>query len=391
MHGDVALIDAAGRIEKGRRARIGEIKNRDEAWLRDTLYDHPDILPIESIDPTFGPLTPLCKDLRTGAALIDAVYVNGRGQLTLLQCRPWKNPQAMREVAEQTLHGVTALTNWTYVDLERHLATAADRTGSLRLAQARSRKRLREQAFMDAVSRSLWEGRFLVLLVGEGIAQEIQSLTELIDRNAAKASCFGLVEMALYRLDQGRVAIQPRVVAATEVVTRRMAILDAGAASAASAAAADDAASEPRRRAAPRARGHLRDWWQPVLQMTFDDPEQERPFWVGTNNVVLKTPFRGIHIKAFAIVNGARIGVFLSGTRKGNLLHLRKHLAKDRRSLLRDLPKGTRVAVSDCDVILDTYDCTTDAEKRAWICTSLNAFANALRPRLREWYRQSRP
>jgi hypothetical protein len=371
MHGTVVLIDQAGLIEKGRRTSVDEVKDR--AWLRDVLFDHPDILPIETIDLTFGPLIPLCRDLRTGAGLIDAVFVNERGQLTLLQCRPWKKAQAMHDV-KQTLHGVSALTRWTYADLERHTALAA---------------RPRAQAFVEAVSRSLWEGRFLVLFVTDGIPHEIESLTELINRSAAKASSFGLVEMALYRLGQGRIAIQPRVVAATDIRTRQMTILDAGLARAAAPTPGDDATFGRTRRAA-RPRGHLRDWWQPVLQMTFDDPEQERPFWVGTNNVVLKTPFRGIQIKGFAIVNGARIGVFLSGARKGNLLQLRKHLAKERRSLLRDLPKGARVSISDCDVILDTYDCTTDAEKWAWICTTLNAFANALRPRLREWYRQSR-
>ena len=34
---------------------------------------------------------------------------------------------------------------------------------------------------------------------------------------------------------------------------------------------------------------HLRAWWQPVLdQMRLDDPEQEPPFWLATNNVVLR-------------------------------------------------------------------------------------------------------
>ena len=33
---------------------------------------------------------------------------------------------------------------------------------------------------------------------------------------------------------------------------------------------------------------HLKAWWQPVLQMSLDDPEQEPPFWLATNNVVLK-------------------------------------------------------------------------------------------------------
>jgi hypothetical protein len=34
-------------------------------------------------------------------------------------------------------------------------------------------------------------------------------------------------------------------------------------------------------------------WWAPLLNMKFDDPEQEAPFWSGAaNNLVLKTPFR---------------------------------------------------------------------------------------------------
>ena len=43
---------------------------------------------------------------------------------------------------------------------------------------------------------------------------------------------------------------------------------------------------------------HLKAWWQPIVEMKFDDPEQEAPFWTGSsNNVALNTPFPGIQIR----------------------------------------------------------------------------------------------
>jgi hypothetical protein len=56
-----------------------------------------------------------------------------------------------------------------------------------------------------------------------------------------------------------------------------------------------------------------------VLQMKFDDPEQEPPFWLATNNVVLNTPFPRIQIKALAIRDSSEIGVFISGPRTANV------------------------------------------------------------------------
>lgn len=85
---------------------------------------------------------------------------------------------------------------------------------------------LREPEFVDAISRSLQEGRFLVLLAGDGIREGVQSLTELLNRSATKAFSFGLIEVALYRFGKNRFAIQPRLLAETEVVTRQMTIVN---------------------------------------------------------------------------------------------------------------------------------------------------------------------
>jgi hypothetical protein len=131
-------------------------------------------------------------------------------------------------------------------------------------------------------------------------------------------------------------------------------------------------------------KAHLRVWWLRVLQMKLDDPEQEPPFWLATNNVVLNTPFPGIQIKAFAIRNSSQIGVFLSGPRTANLLMIQKYLKRDRTALLNELPKGTEIKAGTIQI----YECDieSDDEKRAWIMKTMNTFANVLRPRLRKWY-----
>jgi hypothetical protein len=124
MYGTFVLFDEAGKLEKGERVYLGDLKEKNEAWLRDTLFDNPEIIPTDEIDPAFGPLVPLCKELRTDAGPIDAVFVNEQGRLTLIECKLWKNPQARREFVAQTLDYVSALSGWTYADLQRQVATA---------------------------------------------------------------------------------------------------------------------------------------------------------------------------------------------------------------------------------------------------------------------------
>jgi hypothetical protein len=62
MYGTFALLEESGKLEKGERIYFGDIKHKDEAWLRDILFDNPEIIPTNDIDSAFGPLVPLCKE-----------------------------------------------------------------------------------------------------------------------------------------------------------------------------------------------------------------------------------------------------------------------------------------------------------------------------------------
>jgi hypothetical protein len=108
MYGKIALFDDSDRFEKGERIYLDDL---EQSWLRNTLFDHPEILPTDDIDPAFGPLIPICKELRTEAGPIEAVFINERGRLTIVECKLWKNPQAGREVVAQTLARKLALSS----------------------------------------------------------------------------------------------------------------------------------------------------------------------------------------------------------------------------------------------------------------------------------------
>ena len=388
MYQPCILLEQSGKLIKGQRVHVGELKDKNEAWLRDTLFQNPDSIPANDIDPAFGRLIPLCKELRTEAGPIDAVFINEHGRLTIIECKLWSNPQARREVVAQTLHYVSALSRWTYGDLQRQVSAALGKRGNVpfELVRSQSGAAVTEPEFVDAVSRALREGRILVLIAGEGIREGVQSLTELINRSATKAFSFGLIEVAIYQFEKGRFAIQPRVLAQTEIITRHIAILGRDGET---AVALEETESIEPVKAKPigAGKGHLKEWWVPVLKMTFDDPDQEPPRWLGTNNVALVTPFPGIQIKAWTMVNGSQIGVYLTGTRVESIDAVIGHIKREQKYLAESLPAGTRFDLdSDWPIVLKQIGAKSDVERYSWLKVALNAFVNVLRPRLKEWY-----
>ena len=88
MYGDFLMIESAAAVPmRVNRLSLGDTQDREEAWLRDTVYAHPEILPVGEIDPSFAPLLPLCRELRTEAGPIDATFINPAGRLTLVECK----------------------------------------------------------------------------------------------------------------------------------------------------------------------------------------------------------------------------------------------------------------------------------------------------------------
>lgn len=203
----------------------GSGDGHDEGWLQKLIFRVPQALPIQEVEPGFGALVPICLELPVSAGFIDNLFLTGDGDIVVVECKLWKNPEARREVVAQILDYAHALSSWSYQDLERATLRGARPDGqairgSLFGLVSDSAEVSGESRFVDAVSRNLRLGRMLLLIVGDGIREGAETLAAYLQSHAGFHFTLGLIEMPLFRLPTGGFVLQPRILARTVNIER---------------------------------------------------------------------------------------------------------------------------------------------------------------------------
>jgi len=197
---------------------------RDEDWLQKLLFKHPELIPFDEIEPAFKNSVAVAREVESGAGPIDILYVNPDGFLTLVETKLWRNPESRRSVVAQLIDYAASLAKMSYDQLKDAVAEASESSGDA-LAQRASMSKAAFEAshFHDAISHNLKRGRFLLLIIGDGIREDVDSMTEFLQGQPQLGFTLGLVEMALFRLNEGKddaILVQPRIVARTQEVVR---------------------------------------------------------------------------------------------------------------------------------------------------------------------------
>ena len=216
--GNSASAETLQRIPLGASAAEGGV---DEAFLQELLFRFPETLPTDAIDAAYAGAVPVCRELTTPAGYVDALYVNPLGRLTLAEFKLWRNPQARREVIGQILDYAKELASWGYEDLQREVSKTLKRTGNVLYELVRGQVP-DEAAFVDRVTRHLKRGEFLLLIVGDGIREDVEHIVDFVQKHSGLHFNLALVEAALYRDHSGHIIVQPRVLAHTEIIRRHV-------------------------------------------------------------------------------------------------------------------------------------------------------------------------
>lgn len=384
-----------------RRVPAGEARREDA--LRDLLFAHPAMLPIAEIDPGLGPLVPVARELNVpDVGRIDAFLVDPCGHLVIVECKLWRNPQARREVVGQILDYARALARFSYDDLQREVSRSTGRSGNalfeLVAEHARGQDHgLDEARFVDQVSRNLAAGRFLLLVVGDGITEGTQRIGEYLIAQPGLAFDFALVEMAQYAwTDQAgieQIAIHPRLLAKTVVIERAVIRNEASVVIA-------DLREEPR---APAEEGSgrkldpaLQQAWRGFAQrliadMTFDDPSQPPPRIGGLG--WLKAPLpRGAWLTLYRTTASGKVGAYINLAGSEGLTAFERLLADrgviDEEIAEAGLPvpnwertdKGATIALSWSSPL--PWDEPREAEQQQLLQRGANQLVNSFRPRI---------
>ena len=192
----------------------------DESWLQGLIHDHPTILPMSDIEPGFGDLIAIAREVPCGHGYIDNLFLTPCGDIVLVETKLWRNNQMRREVVAQTLDYVAALSRMGYDAFEA--AVARGQQASSRLYDLiRDHPEAQDEAeFIDAVSLNLRRGRMVALVLGDGIRTETEALSNLLQSHAGAHFTFALVELATWRTAAGAILAVPNTLAKTVMVER---------------------------------------------------------------------------------------------------------------------------------------------------------------------------
>ncbi len=195
----VPLILKRGQSQRLKRVCLdgneGDAFNED--WLQNLIFENPNLLPVDEIEPAFSPLIPVCRELPTDAGPLDILFTNPRGMLTLVECKLWRNPEARRKVVGQILDYAKEFSKWNYEDLERAVRKASgEKMGRLyEMANPDPENaEEEEEVFIDTVTKNLGKGRFLLLIVGDGIREGVEAISNFLHDYANLNFTFALVE-----------------------------------------------------------------------------------------------------------------------------------------------------------------------------------------------------
>lgn len=192
-----------------------------EAWLQQMLFEHPDSLPIRDINPHIGSLIPVCIELGTDAGPADILYMTQTGQVVLVETKLWRNAEARRQVVAQILDYAKELSGWTYETLSKAVAMATKRGPSALMECVRSAvPDIDEAVFVDGVNRCLATGDFILIIAGDGIRRGAEALVGFVQEFGNLRFELALIEVAIFRLPNEAILLQPRILARTEVLTR---------------------------------------------------------------------------------------------------------------------------------------------------------------------------
>jgi hypothetical protein len=195
-----------------------------ETFLQEQLHQNPSLLPVRELNDSFAPLLSLGREIEN----IDNLFISPSGRIVIVETKLWRNPEATRNAVAQILEYAGRLQSLTYEKFEKACRSAlkpspfdeAERLFDL-VKKKFPNENISEPSFIDSVQRNLRDARFMLLIVGDGIKENIEDILTVLHQNPQMLFTFGLVEMQIYERDgiPGWLIV-PRIVARTKEIIR---------------------------------------------------------------------------------------------------------------------------------------------------------------------------
>ena len=386
--------DGTAAIPLAPLALVGGPDGVSEAYIQQLVQDFPSCLPISEIDPLFADPVPICTELNTPAGPIDNFMVTPAGLPVLVECKLWRNPEMRRQVVSQILDYAKELSRWSSSDLQREASRRLQRRGNVLLDLVRAAgHEVDEIDFNDRLTANLRRGRFLLLIVGDGIREGVEAIAEYLQVHAGLHFTLGLVELPVFAMPDGARLVVPRIVARTQSLVRTVVLVPDGMAVA-------DSDQDVTNGDGDLGELDRKPFWNEFLKgLALDDPDQRIANATNQGALYFPLPAPGgsAWLTVFRDIAKWEVGLFLSYTRGSEGERLVMRIIEDWEAVRKEIggavhlyvDKGRKAAGPPRTLIQDqlrTGPWTEAGEKEkalAWLRKRTNEFLNVVRPRLR--------
>lgn len=215
------VVDESGKVQKLQRIMLNSHSFKEE-WMQSLLEKSPSILPTGNISSVYAPLVCLAREVETPSGYIDNLYISAKGYIVLVETKLWRNPEARREVVGQILDYAKDIQKWSYENVDSVYKKYHHTNESLfshmvaeNLCDASD-----EAVFVDTVEKNLKSSRFLLMIVGDGIREGVEKMSEFLNQNPTMQYHFALCELEVYELENGQRLVVPQLTAKTELIER---------------------------------------------------------------------------------------------------------------------------------------------------------------------------
>lgn len=246
-----------------------------------------------------------------------------------------------------------------------------------------------EADFNDALTQNLRRGRFLLLIVGDGIREGTEAIAEYLQHHAGLHFTLGLVELPIFLTQDGQKFVIPRVLVHTRLIIHTVIAAPEGYVLQTSDEVEQaDSLTE----VDPLQQGRIDFWTDFLAGLVLDDPEQQRPRasklgWIAFN---LPTPSGMPWLTVYREAKTGKVGLFTTSTRGSIGERAVNHVIEDWASFADEIG-GTakvyihkeRARIGDDLTVGDLSNQQVRARAIAWLQERTNTFLNVLRPRVR--------
>ena len=398
QHATPILVTATGGIALPLLAQHGPEAKTLEAEIQALVHAHPEALPIDEIDPIFAKPIAVCREMVVGrAGRVDNFLITSSGLPVIVECKLWRNPEARREVVGQILEYAKTLSRWTYDDLQREVSIRTGKGPDALLSLVRTADpALDDRGFIDAVTFNLRRGRFLLLILGDGIREDVESLASYLQLHAGIHFSFGLVEFPIYKLSSEERLVVPRVVARTTSIVRTVVAAPEGflVQAAEETTSEGDAEVDPEKEALGYA---MQEFWKEFLDqfLNLDDRRQKvpAPAKMGFISFMLPAPNGDSWLTVYRDLAKGDLGVTLSATRN-TIGEIAMNSAIEDWHVIAPELGGTakviddhkyhRQKIGDRKKFGDLNDPNIRRVGFEWLAERVNTFVNVFSPRIRD-------